>query len=97
MLLNVSARLQDRRALVSAGPNVQVSATKGSTMHGEGLIAADPTDARRLLVCSMFRDEEIGQGVAAYVSTDGGVRWDRTFESAREEPAGDPACTFGPD
>src|SRR5206468_12654449 len=38
-----------------------------------------------------------GQGVAAYVSADGGSHWARTFESAVGDPAGDPACAFGPD
>lgn len=97
VLLNAPARPQVGPSLIVAGPNVQVSVAKASTMHGEGLIVTDPTDARRLLVCSMFRSEEIGQGVAAYVSQDGGRHWERTFESAPENPAGDPACAFGPD
>ncbi len=83
--------------VVQVGANVQVSAAKATTMHGEGMIAADPTDARRLLVCSMFHDEAIGQGVVAYASHDGGTRWNRTFETPTDSPAGDPACAFGPD
>jgi hypothetical protein len=66
-------------------------------MHSEGLILADPTNVKRLLVCSMFRDPAMGEGVAAYVSEDGGMRWQRTFESGADDHAGDPACAFGPD
>src|SRR5205823_2559571 len=97
MLLAAPGRLQIQPSVVTIGPNVQVSAAKDATMHGEGLIVTHPIDAGRLLVCSMFRNEEIGQGVAAYMSGDGGVHWERTFESPVENPAGDPACAFGPD
>jgi hypothetical protein len=83
--------------LVTVGPNVQVSAAKATTMHGEGLIVADPTDAKRLLVCSMFRDPEKGEGVAVYVSEDEGAHWQQTFESGHDAHALDPACAFGPD
>ena len=82
-------------ALVTVGPNVQISASMPSTMHGEGLIIADPTNENRLLVCSMFRDPEMGEGVAVYLSEDGGARWHRTFESGAAAHAGDPACAFG--
>lgn len=84
-------------SVVTIEPNVQISLTKASAMHGEGLIVADPTDAKRLLVCSMFRDEAINQGIVAYASQDGGAHWERTFESTPDNPAGDPACAFGPD
>jgi hypothetical protein len=83
--------------LVTVGHNVQISASKPSTMHSEGTIVADPTDAKHLLVCAMFRDERIVLGVAAYVSDDGGDHWERTFESQPDQPAGDPTCAFGPD
>jgi hypothetical protein len=96
-VLRLSAQPQLRAPLVRIGPNVQISLTKPSTMHGEGVIAADPMDAKRLLVCSMFRNEDVDQGVAAYVSEDGGVHWERTFESNRDNFGGDPACAFGPD
>jgi hypothetical protein len=91
------AQVPVQSPVVTVGPNVQVSVAKGSTMHGEGVIATDPTDSRRLLVCSMFRDEDIGQGVAAYASQDGGAHWERTFESTLDNLAGDPACAFGAD
>ena len=84
-------------AIVTVGPNVQVSASMPETMHGEGTIVADPSDARRLLVCSMIRDAAIGEAVVGYLSTDGGARWHRTFESGTGEHAVDPACGYGPE
>ncbi len=88
---------QDLPSVVHVGRNVQVSAAKAATMHGEGVIVADPTDARRLLVCSMFFDETINHGVVVYASRDGGAHWDRTFETPIDHTAGDPACAIGPD
>jgi len=83
--------------IVRVGPNAHISAAKPSTMHGEGAIAADPTDARRLLVCSMFFDETIDQGIVVYASHDAGAHWDRTFETPADHESGDPACAFGSD
>jgi hypothetical protein len=83
--------------LITVGPNVQVSASMPAKMHSEGLILADPTNVKRLLVCSMFREPDMGEGVAVYVSEDGGTGWQRTFESGADDHAGDPACAFGPD
>ena len=97
-LLNAPAARQSQPPLVSVGPNVQVSASKPSTMHSEGLIVADPTNAKRLLVCSMFWAEEIGDGIVTYLSEDGGKHWERTFDTTRREDlGGDPACVYGPD
>jgi hypothetical protein len=91
-------RSEELPSVVHVGPNVQVSAAKASTMHGEGMIVADPTDGRRLLVCSMSNDQEIGQGIVAYASHDRGVHWQRTFPTPNDKPGGgDPACAFGPD
>ncbi|HEX7021007.1 MAG TPA: sialidase family protein [Gemmatimonadaceae bacterium] len=84
-------------APLTIGRNVQVSASLPSTMHGEGMIVADPTGAGRLLVCAMLLDERRGEGVVAYASTDGGATWSRTFETPPDEFVGDPACAFGPD
>jgi hypothetical protein len=84
-------------SMVHVGPNVQVSTVRPSTMHGEGMIAADPTDARRLVVCSMFREPDLNQGVAVYASRDSGAHWERTFQTPAGQPSGDPACAFGED
>ena len=84
-------------SLITVGRNVQVSASMPRNMHSEGLIVADPTNVKRLLVCSMFREPDMGEGVAVYVSENGGTRWERTFESGADDHAGDPACAFGPD
>lgn len=90
-------RSEELPSVVHVGLNVHVSAEKASTMHGEGMIVADPADGRLLLVCSMFHDEAIGQGIVAYASHDGGANWERTFETPSDKGAGDPACAFGPD
>jgi hypothetical protein len=82
---------------IAVGPNVQVSASHAAIMHSEGVIAADPRDARRLLACSLTRREDTTNGVVAYVSHDGGDRWQRTFESTPDDAGIDPACAFGPD
>ncbi|PYR73275.1 MAG: hypothetical protein DMF86_20960, partial [Acidobacteria bacterium] len=66
------------------------------TVHGEGTIVADPSDAKRLLVCSMIRDGTIGEAVVAYLSEDRGKHWTRTFKSRDGDHGGDPACGFGP-
>ncbi|HWF83753.1 MAG TPA: sialidase family protein [Vicinamibacterales bacterium] len=91
------AHVQAPPSVVHVGPNVQVSVAKTSTMHGEGAITADPTDARRLLVCSMYFDEKIDHGIVVYASRDSGAHWDRTFETRVDQESGDPACAFGPD
>jgi len=93
----LSEQAPHEMSLITVGPNVQISASMPSKMHGEGLIVADPTNVKRLLVCSMFREPEMGEGVAVYVSEDGGTQWQRTFESGAEDHASDPACAFGPD
>jgi hypothetical protein len=96
-VLGSRPQTQTLPSVVHVGRNVQVSAAKPSTMHGEGMIVADPTDARRLVVCSMFREPEISQGVAVDASEDGGAHWKRTFETPVAQASGDPACAFGPD
>ncbi|PYR58157.1 MAG: hypothetical protein DMF85_11625 [Acidobacteria bacterium] len=84
-------------SIITVGPNVQVSVSMPLIMHSEGVIAADPTDARRLLVCSLIHEPAIGKGVVAYLSQDGGRQWDRKFTTGPDDNAGDPACAYGPD
>ena len=96
-LLSAPAQPNVAPSIISIGPNVQVSASMATTMHGEGTIVADPSDAKRLLVCSMIRDATIGEGVVGYLSEDGGRHWERTFESNAGDHGGDPACAYGPD
>jgi len=96
-LFAAPARREVAPSIVTVGPNVQVSASMAETMHGEGTIVADPSDARRLLVCSMIHEPAIAQGVVAYLSQDAGGHWERTFATGPEDNAGDPACAFGPD
>jgi hypothetical protein len=83
--------------IVTVGPNVQVSAPMPDVMHTEGMIAADPTDPRRLIVCSMFLTDDTLQSVAVYRSSDAGASWQRTFETKPGDNNVDPACAFGPD
>ncbi len=84
-------------SIVTVGPNVQVSASMPETMHSEGVILADPTDVRRLLVCSQVHDSTAGSGVVAYLSNDGGRSWTRTFATEPIDDAGDPACAYDAD
>ena len=92
-----AARENGVEQVVTVGANVQVSASMPDRMHTEGMIAADPSNAARLIVCSMFLTEETGQSVAVYQSEDGGAHWQRTFETPSGEFDADPACAFGPD
>jgi hypothetical protein len=82
---------------ISVGTDVQVSASRPETMHGEGMIAANPRAAAQLIACSVLISEDVGQTVAVYRSRDAGQHWQRTFQLPPAESAADPACTFGPD
>jgi hypothetical protein len=83
-------------AVLTIGENVQVSASMPDTMHTEGMIAADPTDARRLIVCALVMTPETWQSVVVYWSDDGGAHWTASLKTA-PDAAGDPSCRFAPD
>ena len=83
---------------IRVGPTVQVSREGAEREHEEVILAAHPTDPKRLLGCS-FVDrtrykERLMHGVA-YTSEDGGLHWKHAVESTQFD--GDPMCGYGPD
>ena len=84
-----------KAAQVIVGPNVRVSRPNANIPHYELIAAADPADARRLIVCSMAYPETGGTFTVVYVSHDGGTTWGETVRKS-DTVAADPACAFGP-
>jgi len=91
----------DKEVSVTVGPNVQVSQQRADIPHTEVILAADPSDANRLLAGSMLRYESAGgHHCVGYLSTDGGKSWKLVLEPARSKPplehyGADPAVAFG--
>jgi hypothetical protein len=86
--------------LVTADPPVHVSWADARHSIGEVLAAADPTNPRRLIACSIiYSNDENRMWVSAYLSEDQGRTWRRAVETrdpSRSNEA-DPSCTFGRD
>jgi hypothetical protein len=77
---------------------VRVSAAHGERLHHEVVMAASPTDPKKLLACSMIFDaKDASRHVIAYASDDGGKSWTPTLEVDRTTFVGDPDCAFGLD
>jgi hypothetical protein len=84
-------------ALISVGPNIEVSQVDDANGHDEVLIAAHPADPNQLVACSMVNYNRLAERkmhTAVYSSTDGGMTWDL---GPQIPESGDPICTFGPD
>ena len=94
------------QASIRVGANVQVSLANANLTHDEMLIAADPTNAQRLIACSFIMDPAVRanetnpytwlaiQRVGTYVSQDAGASWTPgVMESGYNN---DPACAFAP-
>jgi len=80
------------------GPTVQVSRTGSERTHEEVFLGAHPTDAKRLLACSIVDHPRYAEGLmhaVAYVTDDGGATWRHAAESTQLN--GDPMCAFAPD
>lgn len=83
---------------VAIGPNVRVSSGNSMRLHHEITMAASPTDAQKLLACSMiFDSKDASRHVVAYSSFDGGRSWMVGLEVDRANFVGDPTCAYGPD
>lgn len=82
------------QAQLTVGTNVQVSRANAAIPHYELLAASDPTDARKMLVCSMVYPDTGGSFTMVYASHDGGANWSETLRKSDMERA-DPACAFG--
>lgn len=91
------------RRTIRVGPNIQVSKDRADVPHTEVVLAADPTDAKRLLAASMLRYEGSEDQCIGYLSTDGGATWTPVLEpGGRAEMRGrkraaDPGVVFGPE
>jgi hypothetical protein len=83
---------------ITVGPSVQVSLANAGIGHRECVIAADPTDARRLTAAAMFLPPGAHPGVVAYRSADGGSTWTACYRREHaDEWQADPDLTFGRD
>ena len=97
MLLVVPARTW-AQAPVRVGENVRVSAANPARTHAEVLVAAHPSDPRRLLACAMMLDAASGeQTTLAYLSGDGGRSWVPVAHEGGPGFSWDPTCTFDAD
>ena len=83
---------------IKVGPNVHVSKAHADWQHGEIELAADPTDPKVLLGCSVvsLSKENVARTVA-YASFDGGKTWESKVVAAHGSMTADPTCGFGPD
>src|ERR1051325_4285626 len=91
-----AATAQQPTPRIVVGPNVHVSAANSGRMHYEITLAADPNDARQLVVCSMLHNtKDDTKHSIVYHSGDQGRTWKPTIEPARSVYDGDPACIYG--
>lgn len=79
------------------GENFHISAARPSSEFNEVVLAAHPTDARRLLACAML-EPGVGRTVksAAWVSSDAGRSWSAPHVTTAHW-ANDPTCVWGRD
>jgi hypothetical protein len=65
------------QAKLELGPNVHVSKARASFIHFEVVVAADPTDPKRLLAGAITNGAEgSGMEIVAFRSFDGGATWE---------------------
>src|SRR5262245_47263304 len=81
---------------ISVSPNVHVSTYGASQTHNEVLVAADPSDATRVMACVIVGRSPTNELLTAvYSSFDSGATWTATTADS-SGAAGDPACEYGP-
>jgi hypothetical protein len=86
-----------QQSLISIGPNVRVSAANGDRSHTEMNIAADPSDAKHLVACSIVGfPRPYKRTTVLYTSFDGGKTWKPTLDTSEFPDSSDPNCTIGP-
>jgi hypothetical protein len=79
---------------IRVGPNVHVSSARAGSPYNEVVIAAHPTDAKRLIACSMLEPgPNRSVKSAAWVSLDGGGSWSRPNVTTAHW-ANDPTCAW---
>lgn len=97
------------QAKLDVGPNIHVSKARASLIHVEAIVAADPSDPKRLLAGSIaYGTEPFGVEMAAFRSFDGGTTWEPSLQkrtptvgeesgtSRRSVTLPDPAIAYGP-
>jgi len=89
--------------IIRREPNVPVTKQDAASQFFETFIAADPSNSKRLLGCSMYSDvrrsgsSQIWSGTIAFASSDSGKSWTSTLRVENVSKAWDPSCTFGMD
>lgn len=98
--------MEESRILVA--PAVNVSEANPSRPHWEVQIAGDPTNAKRLIACSIVSGSDdlnapqtyqapFPKNIVVYRSQDGGQSWQTSYELKQYPFNSDPSCAFGPD
>jgi len=96
-------KAQTKHPGISIAPTINVSQANSSRPHWEVQVATDPTDARRLVVCSKLLGDDKTylrswpDNVVVYASADGGLSWQPSFESNNYQHSTDPTCSFASD
>jgi hypothetical protein len=96
---NAATRPQPVRIAVE--PPIQVSRANSSRPHFEVQIASDPSDAKRLVACSIMLSDDQNylfsrpSHIVLYTSVDSGFSWIPTHELDNHQYNTDPACAFG--
>ena len=91
-----STRGQASVAVISVGPEVQVSKAFAQLAHFENLAAGDPDHVGRLVACSTVAHTDLaGQGHHCYVSFDSGKTWTTALEFDEGPRNSDPAAKYG--
>lgn len=81
---------------ITVWKNVRVSLPDPETIEFEALAAADPSEPRNLIACTMAFDPTANaHRTVIYASFDGGATWERVAVSSRSGFVGDPACVYG--
>lgn len=87
-----------QQPVITVGPNVQASKSHSDIVHNEVLLAADRTNPKNLLGCTMAFSSQLNKVFAmAYVSHDNGTTWNFAVGNDTGILSGDPACAFGAD
>ncbi|HET9225544.1 MAG TPA: sialidase family protein [Thermoanaerobaculia bacterium] len=80
-------------ATLLAGPDVLVS-RENDFAHVEMIVAAHPSDPKKLIAGSMFLGS--GFGTVVYASTDGGITWTPSHPAEAIETDADPVVLYTP-
>ena len=84
-------------SVITVRQNFEVSTADHNSPHDEVLIAAHPSDPRKLIACSMVDTMKLSQRkmhTVTYTSDDGGATW-KIGPTISE--SGDPICEYGAD